>query len=149
VGRIRLRHGDNEIEVEGSDTFIKKQLEQFYARLGGSPAAGGKVPIREQLLSPGTPPRTGGKTPTPAEFYKEKGKTDGVSQILIFGKYLEEYRKKPEFTPKDVNAVAKEAKLSKDIHAQFFTNAVKQGLLRKQGQNYSLTLSAEELLAAK
>lgn len=144
VSRIRLRVGDNEIEVEGSDDFIKKQLEQFYARLGvpAPPARG----LKEQLLRP-TPPPKAGKAPTPAEFYKDKGKADGVSQILIFGKYLEEFRNQPEFTPREVNAVAKEAKLAKDIHAQYFTNAVKQGLLRKQGQKYSLTLSAEEFLA--
>lgn len=147
MGRIRLRHGDNEIELEGSDPFIKKQLEQFYARLGGtSPSA--KTAIREQLLS-GATHKAGGKAPTPAEFYKQKGMTDGVSQILVFGKFLEQFRNKAEFTRKDINSAAKEAKLSKDIHAQYFTNAVKQGLLRKQGQNYSLTLSAEELLAAK
>lgn len=147
MGRIRLRHGDNEIELDGTDAFIQKQLEQFYARIGGGAAA--KVPIREQLLSGAAPHKTGGKPPTPAEFYKQKGKTDGVSQILVFGKYVEEFRDKPDFTPKELNAVAKEAKLSRDIHPQYFANAVKQGLLRKQGQKYSLTLSAEELLAGK
>lgn len=148
MGRIRLRYGDNEIELEGSDVFIKRYLNDFYTRLG-SPTIGGKAPIREQLLSGTAPPKTSSRVPTPAEFYKAKGKTDGVSQILVFGKYLEQFRNKPEFTRKDVNAVAKEAKLSKDIHTQYFTVAVRQGLLRKQGQNYSLTLSAEELLAAK
>ena len=146
MGRVRVRHGDNEIEVDGSDAFVKKQLEQFYARLGDVAAVGTKAPIREQLLAPASSAKSGDKHPTPAEFYKQKGKTDGVSQVLVFGKYLEQFRDKPEFTRKDINAVAKEAKLSKDIHFQFFTNAVKQGLLRKQGQNYSLTLSAEELL---
>ncbi len=149
MGRIRVRHGDSEIELDGSDAFIKKQLEQFYARVGGATGSAGKPPLREQLLSPATKESGGGKSLTPAEFYKQKGKTDGVSQVLVFGKYLEQFRDKAEFTRKDINAVAKEAKLSKDVHAQYFTNAVKQGLLRKQGQNYSLTLSAEELLALK
>lgn len=147
MGRVRLRHGDNEIEVDGTDAFIQKQLEQFYARIGGAIAT--KVPIRDQLLSGSPPHKTGGKPPTPAEFYRQKGRTDGVSHILVFGKYLEEFRNKPEFSPKEVNAVAKEARLSKDIHSQFFANAVKQGLLRKQGNKYSLTLSAEEFLATK
>jgi hypothetical protein len=71
-----------------------------------------------------------------------------VSQLLIFAKYLEQYENLSDFTGKDINRVAKEAKLAKDIHPQYFTNAVKQGLLRKQGQRYSLTLSAEETLAS-
>lgn len=144
MGKVRLRHGDSEIELDGSDAFIQKQLEQFYSRLGAA-TPGTKPPLREQLLAATQPPKSD-KHPTPAEFYKQKGKTDGVSQILVFGKYLEEFRDRAEFTRKDINKVASEAKLSKDIHAQYFTNAVKQGLLRKQGQNYSLTLSAEELL---
>ncbi len=145
MARLRIRLGENEIEVEGSDDFIKKQLEQFYGRLGCVPAS--KAPLKEQILAKTHSDRVTAKAPTPAEFYKQKKKTDGVSQILIFGKYLEQYKNKTEFTRNDINAATTEAKLSKDIHAQYFTNAVKQGLLRKQGKNYSLTLSAEELLA--
>ena len=56
---------------------------------------------------------------------------------------------KPEFTRADVNALTSQAKFSKDIHSQYFTNAVKQGLLRMHdGGKYSLTLSAEEILSA-
>jgi hypothetical protein len=84
---------------------------------------------------------------TPAEYFKkftQKNKTEGINQILIFGKYLDEVMGKTEFTKKDINNVVKEAKLPKDIHGQFFTNAVKQGLLRPIGKGaYGLTLSAE------
>ena len=145
MGKVRVRHGDSEIEIDGSDAFIKKQLDLFYGRLGRQ-GPDTKVSLRDQLLTEAPAPKTGGKDPTPAEYYKQKGKTDGVSQILVFGRYLEQFRNKAEFTKNDVNKVAEEAKLSKDIHSQYFTNAVKQGLLRKRGQNYSLTLSAEELL---
>jgi hypothetical protein len=88
---------------------------------------------------------------TPAEFYtqKSKGKTDGISNILIFGKYLEESRGVSEFSRQEINDLARETKLSKDIHTQYFTNAVKQGLLRSHGRSrYSLTLSAESVVAA-
>lgn len=146
MGKIRLRHGDDEIEVEGSDAFIRKQVDQFYQRLGGGAPKPTPGDIKRQLLE--TPAPKPGKKPTPAEFYKSKGKTDGVSQVLIFGKYLEQFENKPEFTMSDLNTVVKEAKLSRNIHSQYFTNAVKQGLLRKQGQKYSLTLSAEEVLAS-
>jgi len=147
VGKVRLRHGEHEIEVEGSDEFVRKQLEQFYQRLGAAASGAQPAGIKQKLLEK-VPSAKPGKSPTAAEFYKAKGKTDGVSQVLIFGKYLEEFENLPEFTRKDINRTAKDAKLSKDIHAQYFTNGVKQGLLRKQGQKYSLTLSAEEVLAS-
>ena len=147
MSKIRIRHGDNEIELDGSDTFIAKQLEQFYQRVEVSRSSVYPTGIKKELLEPHTKPKHG-KQPTPAEFYKAKGKTDGISQVLIFGKYLEEVEGKNEFSQAEVNKVAEDAKLSKDIHAQYFTNAVKQGLLRKRGTKYSLTLSAEEVLAS-
>jgi hypothetical protein len=148
MSKIRIRHGDNEIELDGSDQFITKQLEQFYDRIGAV-AASQRVSIKQRLLDePATPSEKRGKTPTPAEFYKSKGKQDGLSQLLIFARYLEEFEEMSEFTPTDVNKVAKQAKLSKDIHPQYFSNAVKQGLLRKHGRKYSLTLTAEEALAS-
>lgn len=148
MGKIRVRHRDHEIELEGSDEFIEKHLETFYERIGKIPTSMPSSQLKKEILEPPLK-KPAGKAPTPAEFYKSKGKTDGVSQILIFGKYLEEYRHVSEFSKKDINKLVKDAKLPKDIHGQYFTNAVKQGLLRSHGQGkYSLTLSAESVLSA-
>lgn len=149
MSKVRIRHGEYEIEAEGSDRFIKKQLDEFYGRIGPGPASSPRATIKQQLLK--EPSKLAkGKAPTPAEFYKGKGKgkTDGLSKLLIFARYLEEYEDQSEFTPADINRVVNAAKLSRDIHAQYFSRAVKQGLLRKQGRKYSLTLSAEEVLAS-
>lgn len=150
MSRIRVKHGEHEIEVEGSDSFVEAQLQSFYgkvAELGGPSSAVRAAPIKHQLLDP-SPQAPAGKSPTPAEFFKRRNKKDGLSQLLIFAKYIEEHEGKSEFGAADINRVAKDAKLSKDIHPQYFTNGVKQGLLRKHGKNYSLTLSAEEVLAS-
>lgn len=145
--KIRLRHGDHEIELEGSKEFIEKHLASFYDRLDSLPMAT-VAHLKKEILDTSSK-KPSGKASTPAEYYKSKGKTDGVSQVLIFGKYLEEYRSISEFSQRDINTLAKEAKLSKDIHGQYFTNAVKQGLLRSHGKGrYSLTLSAESALSA-
>ncbi|MBI4245372.1 MAG: hypothetical protein HY606_14885 [Planctomycetes bacterium] len=147
MSKIRIRHGDNEIELEGSADFMKKHLEQFYQKISVSSILIAPK-IKQEILEPITK-TSGGKKPTPAEFFKSKGKTDGISQILIFGKYLEEFEGLSEFSIQDVNRLAKDAKFPKDVHPQYFANAVKQGLLRIHGRSkYSLTLSAEEILAA-
>ena len=144
--KIRIRHRDHEIEVEGSDEFIKKHLDDFYERIGSFPTAPSSK-LKEDILEL-NPEKKVGKAPTPAEFYQSKGKTDGISQILIFGTYLEKYKNVSMFKRQDINELAKEAKLAKDVHAQYFTNAVKQGLLRSHGQGkYSLTLSAEKVIS--
>lgn len=148
MGKIRVRHRDHEIELEGSDEFIEKHLEAFYERIGKIPTSMPSSQLKKEILEPPLK-KPAGKAPAPAEFYKSKGKTDGISQILIFGKYFEEYRNVSEFSQKDINKLVKETKLPKDIHGQYFTNAVKQGLLRSHGRGkYSLTLSAESVLSA-
>jgi hypothetical protein len=146
MSKIRVRHGDHEIELDGTDNFIKKQLDDFYSRIHISPIAATAGDLKERIFEASSK-KVKGIVPTPAEYYKLKGKTDGISQILIFGKYLEEYRGVTEFARQDINKIVKDAKLSKDIHGQYFTNAVKQGLLRTVGKGkFSLTLSAEDVL---
>lgn len=148
MGKIRVRHRDHEIELEGTDEFIEQHLEAFYDRIGSIPPSTPSSELKKEILKPPMK-KPAGKAPTPAEYYTSKGKTDGISQILIFGKYLEEYKNASKFSRSDINKLAKEAKLPKDIHSQFFTNAVKQGLLRSHGAGkYSLTLSAESVLSA-
>jgi hypothetical protein len=148
MSKIRIRHGEHEVELDGSDDFIKAQLTDFYWRINESKNRPPNSKIKQEILEPPAK-RTGDKEPTPAEFYRMKGKEDGISQILIFGKYLEEYRGLSEFSREDVNKLGKEVKISKDIHGQYFTNAVKQGLLRVHGHGkYSLTLSAESTLSS-
>lgn len=150
MSKVKVRHGSSEIELEGADDFIESRLKDFYERLEQLERSTEvtREPLKQQLLEPDKAPAQGKKI-TPAEFYRSKGKTDGLSQVLIFGKYLEEVEGVSEFSQGDVNRVASDAKLSKNIHAQYFTNAVKQGLLRKHGSSkYSLTLSAEDVLAA-
>jgi hypothetical protein len=146
MNKLRIRHGDHEIELEGSDKFIKDQLAEFYSRMKETRVPASK--IKQDIFEPAPKP-VPGKEPTPAEFYRAKGREDGISQILILGKYLEDYRGMSEFSREDINNLGKEAKLPKSIHGQYFTNAVKQGLLRAHGRSkYSLTLSAESIISS-
>lgn len=148
MSKVRIRHGEHEVEVDGTDEFIKAQLTDFYAHIKDPVCHAPASKIKQEILEAPAKP-AGGKDPTPAEFYRQKGKEDGISQILILGKYLEVYRGKSEFSREDVNKLGKEAKLAKDIHGQYFSNAVKQGLLRIHGRGkYSLTLSSESTLSS-
>jgi len=148
MGWLRIRLGPHEIELEGDDEFVRDHLEQFYEH-----AAAGTVPMETpasngQPATPAMPETHPSAEPTPDEFFQQAGhRRDGVTTLLIFGKYLGEHRNKPEFTQADVREAAREAKLVKPIHGQYFTIAVRQGLLRKQGQYYSLTFSGAQFVA--
>lgn len=144
--KLRIKLKENEIEIEGDENFIEKYTTAFYKKIENAPAPSKSLDLKEKIYEESTIKKST-KEPSPAEYYKSLGKTDGISQILIFAKYLELNRSFSEFSQKDINSLAKEAKLSKDIHGQYFSNAVKQGLLRSHGKGkYSLTLSAEDLL---
>ena len=146
--KIRARRGDD--EIEGSAEFIKEHGTGISTPQLKKPA---KAAPRKKPAK-AAPRKKPAGAPTPAEFYKSKGKTDAVSRILIFAKFLELYRDTSEFSRSDLINLAKELKLSKDIHnqdihKQYFTNAVRQGLLRSlSGLKYTLTLSAEEVITS-
>lgn len=147
--KIRIKYGENEIDIEGSDEFVKKQLDRFYGTITKPISSSAQTTTLKHELTGTTKPEKQDSPPSAAEFYKSKGRSDGVSKILIFAKYLDQYRNKSQFTKKDINSLVREAKISKDVHSQYFTNAVKQGLLRSYpGGKYSLTLSAEEIVAS-
>jgi hypothetical protein len=150
MGKIRLRHGDSEIELEGDEVFIERQLADFYSRFKIDARKQGEQPKLLTSTSGGETEHHNGKAPTPAEYLKTLGDANlaPLKQLLALGRFLEEHRKKREFKPKDVNAVAREAKLPKDFHRQYFSDAVARGLLRLDSGNYSLTATAENFLVS-
>lgn len=139
--RVRYKVGDHEIEVEGSGKFIKQQLKEFFARVR---SPGGQRPMAAELPEKIAEAARKGKAPSPAEFVRAKQPRSGTEQLIVLAKYLEDYRSISEFRRSDINKIAGEAKI-RDIHSQYYSMAVKQGLLRTVGTGkYSLTLSGED-----
>ncbi|SRR5229473_690495 len=141
--RVYWKVGDHEIEVEGDNAFIQKQLKLFFERLGHRPQS-----VSKDLPSKIVAVAKSSKILGPAEYFRQKSPNGGTETLIVLGKYLDEFRNKSEFTRKDINAVAREAKLS-PIHAQYYANAVKQGLLRAIGRGtYGLSITGEDAVGA-
>src|SRR5882762_141197 len=144
--RVFWKIGDHEIEVEGDNAFIQKQLKLFFDRVGGQH-------LLQQAVSKDLPSKIvagakSGKTLSPAEYYRQKNPNGGTATLIVLGKYLDEFRSKGEFTKKDINALAREVRI-KPIHAQYYSLAVKQGLLRAIGRGtYGLSITCEDTVAA-
>jgi hypothetical protein len=136
--------GDYEIEVEGDEKFIESQLKRFIER--AKPETQPRPPA--DLPSKIVAAAKAGKPPAPAEYYRQKTPHGGTETLLVLAKYLEDYRSQSEFTRNDINKLATDAKI-KDIHAQYFILAVKQGFLRTTGKSkYALTISGEDAVLA-
>jgi hypothetical protein len=145
---VRFRFGESEVEIEGDPKFIDKYLKTFWDRLGGRPVEAAPSSKHVDWPAQIAASAKGKKAPSPAEFYREKNPDSGTETLIVFAKYLEDYRSQPEFKPADINKVAKDAKV-KDVHSQYYTYAVKQGLLRPVGKGkYALTLSGEDVVTA-
>jgi hypothetical protein len=141
--RVRWKLGENEVEVEGSDRFIEKQLKRFFDKIGVTHQVTPSSSLRRLATAPKP-----GKTPAPAEYYRLKRPEGGTEILLILGKYLEDHRSQGQFTRKEINKLAAEARI-KDVHSQYFIYAVKQGLLRTAGKgSYALTISGEDAVSA-
>ncbi|HKV05060.1 MAG TPA: hypothetical protein VJO53_08145 [Candidatus Acidoferrales bacterium] len=135
--------GDQEIEVEGDNALIQKQLKLFFDRLGPTSRS-----VPTDLPSKIVAAAKSGRAPSPAEFFRQKSPNGGTETLIVLAKYLDEFRSKSEFTTKDVKELTREAKLS-PIAGQYYVNAIKQGLLRSLGRaTYGLSISGEDAVAA-
>jgi hypothetical protein len=141
--RVYWKVGDHEIEVEGDNAFISKQLKMFFDRLGHTPQSPTKdLPSKIVAVA------KSGKVLSPAEYFRQKSPDGGTETLIVLGKYLDEFRNKSEFTPKDIKAIGQEAKIPL-IQGQYYVNAVKQGLLRSLGRGtYGLSIRGEDAVAA-
>jgi hypothetical protein len=144
--RVYWKVGDREIEVEGDSGFIAKQLKQFFDRLG-RPEHSAHTST-EDLPSKIVAVAKSGKVLSPAEYFRQKAPNGGTETLVVLGKYLDEFRNKSEFTPKDIKTITREAKIP-HIQGQYYINAVKQGLLRSLGRGtYGLSIRGEDAVAA-
>lgn len=147
--RVRLKMGEHEIEVEGDSKFIDKQIERFLKLRPIVGAAISRPDLPSQIAAQASaPPSISARPPAPAEYFRLKKPRGGTERLLVLGRYLQEYRGKEQFTRNDIGKLSAEARVN-DVHGQYFTLAIKQGLLRTVGKGtYSLTISGEDAVAA-
>jgi hypothetical protein len=139
--KLRLKIGDYELEVEGEQAFIEKQLAAFDQRIAVLTPK--KEPLSEAPRK--TAQRTDGRSLSPAEFYKQKRPDGGTKTLVVLGSYLRDYRGQSAFRRSDINAICEEVRI-KHIHGQYYTLAVQQGLLMEAEGGFSVTLTGDELV---
>jgi hypothetical protein len=142
--RVRLRLGENEIEVEGDEKFVEAQVQRFIKRMGGTTTSTPPPDLPAKIVAAAKPTTA----PAPAEYYRQKKPKGGTETLLVLAKYLEDFRSQNQFSVTEINRLAAEAKI-KDVHTQYFTRAVQQGLTRSVGKSkYALTISGEDAVVS-
>ena len=146
--KVRWKVGSFELQVEGDDAFITSQLNRFFELLEKRRETTDLTSAVQLRTSPEVAEAgvRQAKELSPAEYIRQKRPETGTEQLVVLAKYLEDNRDKHEYGKKDINELAREAKI-KDIHSQYFTYAVQQGVLRVVGNGkYAITLSGEDLV---
>lgn len=146
--RIRLRVADQELEVEGDDTFVKEQFDDLASEYIDVSTAKVSTTGKEPTTLPATVDQE--KPPTLPEIYQEANIQYKRDAALLVGWYLEMTQGQEDFTKSEIEDAAIDAKielgknLSRDIG-----HLVENGLLLEVDQRdketaYYLTRSGEE-----
>lgn len=147
ANRIKVRVGESEIELEGDSKFIEAQLAKFYESINRSAQQAAMMTGPTESVQSKVKAATPTRELSPAEFLRKVSPKGGTEQLLALGHYLETNRGLKDFSQQEVKTLCGEAKL-KDLHGQYFTLAIKQGLLRSSSKGrYALTLTGEDAVS--
>jgi len=147
--RIRIKHGEVEIEAEGDKEFVEKHIEEFKKEI---PKITKELPPKEKLITSEIPKKKVElEALSLAEFYKQKQPKDHNETVVVFAYWLAKNKGQEEFQTKDISACYDEAKIPKPKnvtqHISVMTSGRKAYLTAGfQKGRYKLTLTGEEFV---
>jgi hypothetical protein len=148
---MRIRVGDNELEVSGPSDFVEKKIAEFVQQQEQlvQPAHTGTVGDRassERIAPPG-------KKMALAQFFRKLGLRTDVDRVLAAGYYLETSGGAESFTAAEVAAAIRKAKNPPPKNPNDSINQnIKKGLMMSAGDKdakmaFVLTTDGEEKIA--
>lgn len=140
---MRLRIGDQEIEVTGPRDFVEKKIQEFMTSAAVRPAV--QQPSGTPVIQ-----TQGGKAKAPAQFLKEYDHKTDVDRVLLAGFFLEKLRNQENFTASEIRQVIIEAKSPPPKNPNDAINSnIKKGMMMLSGDRdnlkaFVLTTDGEE-----
>ena len=108
---MRVRVGDNEVEVTGPVAFVEKKIAEFLARQEGArPATSPSAPTRGSGSREVSPARK--KATSVAQFFRNVGARTDIDRVLAAGYFMETYKEQESFTAAEVRETIRAAKIS-------------------------------------
>src|SRR5512140_3004867 len=109
--RLRIRRGDTEFEVAGDQAFVERHYKKFLGSTAPSAAPDATADLPKRIMSSATSNKLAA-----AEFLRAQHPGGGTETLIVLAKYLGDYRSLTDFSVKDINKIAKEARV-KDVHS--------------------------------
>jgi len=145
---IRVRIGDNELEVKGPKAFVENKVQEFVEAQKTTIADRGRAPGKEAPQAEGHLP--GGKRLSVAQLFKKTSPKSDVDRTLIAGYYLEKYASHENFTTAELAQTIRNAKNNPPKNpSDAVAKNIRKGLIMPSGDKegkiaYVLTTDGEE-----
>ncbi len=149
---MRVRIGENEIEVTGPSDFVEKKIAEFVEKLKpGSVSSSGSLPkgtiSSTEEAAKGLP-----KGMSPLQFFKKVSPKTDLDRVLAAGYFLEKFKNQDSFTSSEVKEVIREAKTPPPPNTSDSINKnIKKGYMMPSGDKegkmaFVLTSDGEETI---
>ncbi len=148
---MRVRVGDNEVEVTGPKDFVEKKVQDFldqYKQIG--PAPRGPSGEGAPAVAPASTGRA--KKMSVAQFFRKGSAKTDVGRVLAAGYYLENYGRQESFTTAEVARTIRLAKANPPKNpSEGMAKNIRKGLIMPSGDKegkraYVLTTDGEEAI---
>ena len=151
---MRVRIGDQELEVTGPINFVEKKIAEFREQQKGILSIGtGQRPHKSasQELSPLMKPD---KEMSAAQFFRKISPKSDVDRVLASGYYLEKNKNCESFTAAEISTTIRSAKTQPPKNPNHSVNQnIKKGYMMASGDKdgkmaFILTTDGEEAIEA-
>ena len=148
---MRVRIGDNELEVTGPTAFVEKKISEFLEKQKNLPAHPSQ-PSGPRVDQPPTGSTSKSKKMSIAQFFKRVEPKTDVDRALAAGYFLETFSGEENFTAAEVRETIQSAKISPPKNpSDAVAKNIKKGFLMAAGDKegkkaYVLTTDGEDAI---
>lgn len=122
---MRVRIGDNELEVSGPKEFVEAKIDDFVKKQKDLTPKGPPDPLSPSTTKPNA--TLDDKGISVGEFIRRLALKKHTDLVLAFGYYIEKYSGATEFSPADINRCYYDAKMDTSNTSQMIMYNIKRG----------------------
>jgi hypothetical protein len=150
---MRVRVGDNEIEVTGPSDFVEKKIAEFIEKQKSFPISSSARLEKSVESSTIEAAETAPKRISVAQFFKKLSSKTELDRVLAAGYFLEKFKDQDSFTAAEISDTIRGAKISPPRNPNDSINKnIKKGYIMPSGDKegkmaFVLTSDGEEAIA--
>lgn len=144
---MRVRVGQNEIEITGPSNYVEKKIAEFLEKQNSSSVA------TEREFNESSQPTGSIKKSSVSQFFRKIALKSETDRVLAAGYFLETFKKSESFTSAEIRETIREAKIQPPKNTNDSINKnIKKGYMMTAGDKdgkmaFVLTTDGEEVIS--